>query len=54
MFERLDFDPNDSTAFWDGTYKSKEMGVGVFVYYSVVEFRDRSTEVFKGNLTLVR
>ncbi|MGB0932186.1 MAG: gliding motility-associated C-terminal domain-containing protein [Chitinophagales bacterium] len=54
VFERLDFDPNDDTVFWDGLYKGKEMEVGVFVYYSVVEFRDGNTGVFQGNLTLVR
>ena len=54
VFERLDFDPNDGSVFWDGTYQSKEMEVGVFVYYAVVEFRDGSVDLFQGNLTLVR
>ncbi|MEZ5056176.1 MAG: gliding motility-associated C-terminal domain-containing protein [Saprospiraceae bacterium] len=39
---------------WDGTYKGKAMDPAVFVYFAEIEFADGSTEVFKGDVALVR
>ncbi|MEZ4885765.1 MAG: gliding motility-associated C-terminal domain-containing protein [Chitinophagales bacterium] len=56
VFEQNNFDPNDDAAVvaWDGVYKGKEMGIGVFVFYAMVEFRDGSFGEFQGNVSLVR
>ncbi len=54
VFEDTDFDANDETKGWDGTYKDEKMNPGVFVWFTEVEFIDGSVEVFKGNSTLLR
>ncbi|MCB0532856.1 MAG: gliding motility-associated C-terminal domain-containing protein [Lewinellaceae bacterium] len=46
--------PDSGSLRWDGTYRGKDMQPGVFVWYVDVEFIDGSTEVFKGDVVLVR
>ena len=46
--------PNYPAYGWDGTFKGKKMNTGVFVYFITVRYFDGSTEVFKGDLTLIR
>ena len=46
-----------STTFgegWDGTHNGRPVDVAVFVYYLNVTFNDGKTELFKGNVTVVR
>ena len=56
VFEALDYpyDPLDDTVGWDGTFKGKEMGSGVFVWFVQVEYVDGNIADFKGNTTLIR
>ena len=49
-----DVPPNYPAYGWDGTFNGKKMNTGVFVYYITVRYFDGSTEVFKGDLTLIR
>ena len=53
IFERLNFEPNDVSLGWDGTFKGERMNPGVYVYFALVEFIDGSVELFKGDITLV-
>lgn len=39
---------------WDGTFRGKKMGTGVFVYLAKVEIVDGRVVLFKGDLTLVK
>ncbi|MEK7257045.1 MAG: T9SS type B sorting domain-containing protein [Bacteroidota bacterium] len=54
LFEGLDFDINDISVGWDGTFKGQEMAAGVYVWYVEVEFVDDSIESYKGHTTLIR
>ena len=49
-----DFAPNDPNKGWDGTFKGQKLDPGVFVYYAEILFKDGETEIFKGDVTLVR
>ncbi len=48
------FETEDPTIGWDGTYKGKEMPVGVFVYTMYAEFKDTSSQQTKGSILLLR
>lgn len=54
VFEDMDFNANDASRGWDGTFNGQPMNPGVFIWYTEVEFIDNSVEVFKGNSTLLR
>ncbi len=54
VYEYNNFQPNDLTIGWDGTYRGKEMNSGTFVWYLEAEFIDGSKETFKGQTNLLR
>lgn len=54
LFENKNFLPNDPQFGWDGHAKGKEVSPGVYVYVVEVEYIDGSTEVFSGDVTVVR
>lgn len=54
VFENYNFQPNDPTLGWDGTFNGKEMDSAVFVYYTEIEFIDGVVELFKGDVTLMK
>ncbi len=39
---------------WDGTQNGNKMEVGVYVYYALVRFSNGKTDLFKGNISLIR
>jgi len=39
---------------WDGTHNGIDCELGVYVYYAIVTFTDGTTEMLKGNVTLIR
>jgi gliding motility-associated-like protein len=39
---------------WDGTFRGKPMNSGIFVYVVTVEFYDGTSQVLKGDVSLVR
>lgn len=39
---------------WDGTYKGRDANLGVYVYKVNVQFDDGTTEMYMGNLSLIR
>lgn len=39
---------------WDGTFKNKPMNVGVFAYVIELTYIDGTTEIIKGDITLMR
>lgn len=48
------FETRDPAVGWDGTFKGKEMPVGVFVYTLYAEFKDASSQQSKGSILLLR
>ncbi|TAK47027.1 MAG: T9SS type B sorting domain-containing protein [Saprospiraceae bacterium] len=54
VFEYFNFQPNDPAYGWDGMYRGQPMKPAVFVWFAEVEFTDGGTELFEGDVTLVR
>ncbi len=54
LYERGEFQPNDPQYGWDGKFNSRDVSVGVYVYYAEIEFIDGFTEVFEGDITVLR
>lgn len=54
LYQANDFNVNDDTIGWDGTFRDKAMDPGVYVWVLEVQYLDGEKEVFKGNTTLVR
>ena len=48
------FSPGDEMFGWDGTWRGKEADSGVYVFLAEVKFIDGKTEMFKGDVTLIR
>jgi gliding motility-associated-like protein len=46
--------PNDPKLGWDGRWNGKDVAPGVFVYWAEVEFKDGTTKIYKGDLTVLR
>ena len=54
LYQDVDIPINDMTRGWDGTFKSKDMPPGVYVWYAEAEYEDGMKEGFKGETTLIR
>ncbi len=54
VFENGDFMANDVFSGWDGRYKDEQAGPGVYIWIVEAAFGDGSTEIFKGQSTLIR
>ncbi|MBK6620933.1 MAG: gliding motility-associated C-terminal domain-containing protein [Saprospirales bacterium] len=54
VFEAKDMAPGVSSQGWDGTFRSKPLSEGVYTWVAEVEFIDGRTELYEGDVTLVR
>ncbi len=54
VFEEGGFIPNDTQVAWDGKLRGQDLNSGVYVYYAELEFLDGKTEVFSGEVVLLR
>jgi len=54
VYEAKDFQPNDQNYGWDGTFKGGKMNPAVYVYWMEVELFDGTTQIVKGDITLIR
>lgn len=54
VFSAEDFQPNDLTFAWDGSRNGQLLPSGVYVYVLEVSFIDGETEVFSGDVSLLR
>jgi gliding motility-associated-like protein len=54
LHERLNAMPNDPFNHWDGKFQGQTLNPGVFVYVAEIEFVDGITEIFKGEVILVK
>jgi hypothetical protein len=44
----------DENAGWDGTSRGEPMNPAVFVWWAKIEFIDGQTEIYFGDVTIVR
>lgn len=54
VYQGKDLTPNDANQGWNGRYKGRDLDPAVFVYVAEILFLNGDTEVFKGDITLVR
>lgn len=54
LFLRNNFQPNDESLGWDGTFRGSPLNPGVYVWAAEVEFIDGEREVIYGDVTVVR
>ena len=54
LFRNTGFLPNNESEGWNGQFKDKRVGSGVYVYRFEVEFIDGRIEQHKGSFTLIR
>ena len=54
LYEQFDIPINDLTMGWDGTFKTRDMPAGVYVWYLEAQYDDGMVESFKGETTLLR
>lgn len=54
IFEYSDFAPDDPAGRWDGRFRGKRMNSAVFAYFAKVEFTDGTSELYEGDVSLLR
>jgi len=54
VYSEIDFNTNDLSIGWDGSFKGEAMNPGVFIWTAEVENVDGSVYFFKGSTTLIR
>ena len=54
VYEKNNFDNNDRSAAWDGTYRGQILPPGTYVYLAEVVCDLGEVYVFKGTITLIR
>ena len=54
VFQKANFNANNSSVGWDGTYKGKKLAPDVFVYALEVVCTNNQSLVFKGNVALIK
>ena len=53
IYSATNFQPNDSSTSWDGTFKGKIMNPDVFVWFAEIERLDGVVEFLQGDVTLM-
>lgn len=54
VFQYYDFPPNEPAYGWDGTYRNKKFNPAVFTWFAEIEFVDGATDIFEGDVSLMR
>jgi gliding motility-associated-like protein len=54
VFERQNFNPNDPSVAWDGTFKGRPLSPDVYVYVMIVLCYNNESIEMKGNVTLLK
>ena len=54
VFEQQHFQPNDPAFGWDGNFGNSQLDEGVFTYFAIVRFKEGLTQLYKGDITLIR
>lgn len=54
IYEKSDFQPNEQNAGWDGRHKGTLLPPDVYVYVLELKLQNGLTEIYKGDVTLIR
>jgi len=54
VYEQRNFDVNDRSIGWDGTFRGQEMEAGTYIWTLQVRFENGDTDNFQGATTLIR
>ncbi|MEI6949270.1 PKD domain-containing protein [Paraflavisolibacter sp. H34] len=54
VFERRNFNSNDASSGWDGTYKGKKLAPDTFIYFCEAVCSNNEVLPYKGDVTLLR
>ncbi|MEP7279848.1 MAG: PKD domain-containing protein [Bacteroidota bacterium] len=54
VFEKRNFEANDATAGWDGSFKGKPASTDTYIYMINIICENASIITYKGNVTLIR
>ncbi|MBK8448960.1 MAG: gliding motility-associated C-terminal domain-containing protein [Saprospiraceae bacterium] len=54
VFETRNFQPNDQSKAWNGTFKDQKCNPGVYIYWAEVELINGQKWIIKGDITLIR
>ncbi|TXB62805.1 T9SS type B sorting domain-containing protein [Phaeodactylibacter luteus] len=54
VFEGKNLDPNVNAGGWDGNFRGQQMPAGVYAFVAAVRFKDGETEVYSGEVVLMR
>ena len=54
VFESSNLSPDDPSLGWDGHFQSSPVANGVYIYQAEIRFIDGYTEVFSGDVSLIR
>ena len=54
MYFRENIPPEDHTQGWNGVWRGENASTGVYVYVLKVRWKDETTEIFSGDMTLFR
>ena len=54
VFEKANFQANDASSGWDGTYKGKKLDPDVFVYMIDILCENNTVLTYKGNVALIQ
>jgi gliding motility-associated-like protein len=54
VFENNNILPNSSVTLWDGVFKGEKMNSGVFVWMMEMELLDGGSQLFSGDLNIVK
>jgi len=54
VFEKNNVRPNEYSGGWDGNYKGQKAAAGTYVYMIKLKLQNGSTEIHKGNITILR
>jgi len=54
VYEQQNFQANQTSGGWDGTFKGKAAEAGVYIYLVEILFLDGEVKSYSGDLTLVR
>jgi gliding motility-associated-like protein len=54
VFQYYNFEPNNPAFGWDGKHRNDELNPAVFAWFAEIEFVDGRTELFEGDVALMR
>ncbi len=54
VHQYFDFQPNDPTYGWDGSFRGERLDTGVFTWFAEIEFVDGVNQMFEGDVILVK